>query len=62
MKDEQQLHGASPELSLHHIVVKSDLKTRRGAAERKVDVSRQKMTEKIVRRVRQQTREIKAFA
>lgn len=45
MKDEQQLHGASPELSLHHIVVKSDLKTRRGAAERKVNVSRQKMRE-----------------
>lgn len=36
MKDEQQLHGASPELSLHRrIIVKSDLETRRGVAERK---------------------------
>lgn len=26
MKDELQLHGASPELSLHHIAVKSDWK------------------------------------
>lgn len=36
MKDEQQLHGASPELSLHYIVVKGDLNTRRQAAEWKV--------------------------
>lgn len=35
MKDEQQLHSASPESSLHHIVVKSDLKTRRQGAERR---------------------------
>lgn len=48
MKDEQQLHGASLELSLHHIVVKSDLKTRRGDAERKVNVSRQKMRKNTV--------------
>lgn len=45
MKDEQQLHGALPELSLHHIGVKSDLKTRRGAAECKVNASRQEMEE-----------------
>ena len=48
MKDEQQLLGASPEQSLHLIVVQSDLKTRRGAAEKKVSVSRQEMRESIV--------------
>lgn len=36
MKDEQQLYGASPELSLHYTVVKGDLNTRRQAAEWKV--------------------------
>lgn len=49
MKDEQQLHGASPELSVHRIIVKSDLETRRGAVERKGNVSKQEMRENTVR-------------
>lgn len=46
MKDEQQLHGASPELSLCHIAVKSDFrkKKKEGDAEWKVNVSRQERT------------------
>lgn len=38
MKDEQQLHGASLELLLCHIILKSDLKTSTGVARREKSI------------------------